>query len=254
MRIFFAFYLFLLFGVFVLWSIEPIHRAEVASSSPEQTLASATFANASTTKPPEISVAKNKTAPPPLATQPTESVTTPSTTPIVSPPAEPPTIIESATTSPIEPQKPTPPSSDEELAIQIENGIHIKINEERSLFGLPALSFDKSLTSLARVHSEDMLTNNYFAHNDAQGCSSSCRLTNAGYSWQAAGENIYLMSGYQITIDKVVSMAVESWMQSPGHRANVLNPSFTHEGVGVAFEGTRLYVTEDFALPRVTDL
>ena len=95
-----------------------------------------------------------------------------------------------------------------------------------------------------------MLVNNYFAHDNASGCSSSCRLTASGYDWSASGENIYVMSGYSIAVDKAIGMAIESWMQSPGHRANILNASFTQEGIGIAFSGIKLYATEDFALPR----
>ena len=95
-----------------------------------------------------------------------------------------------------------------------------------------------------------MLKNNYFSHEDASGCSSSCRLTNSGYDWSTSGENIYVMSGYLIAVDKAVGMAVESWLSSPGHRANILNAAFTEEGIGIAFSGTKLYATEDFASPR----
>ena len=141
-------------------------------------------------------------------------------------------------------------SFEEILVAQIEIGIHEKINMERVQAGLSPLTYSTKLSSLARAHSADMLANSYFAHNDASGCSSSCRITASGYNWSAAGENIYMMSGYAITVDKVVDMVVKGWMESPSHRSNILSDAFSEQGIGIAFLGTDLYATEDFATPR----
>ena len=244
MKIFFGAYILLVAGVFMLWGLEPLHRAQEASSvaihSPTSTPGG--MAVASTT-PKKVAAAK----PTPLIpiSSPTTSVSTPQTPPVT-------------TSTSTEPQAPillastTPPTAsyEEILVAQIEIGIHEKINEERSRAGLTPLTYSAKLASLARAHSADMLAQGYFAHNDAKGCSSSCRITASGYTWSAAGENIYMMSGYAITVDKVVDMVVKGWMESPGHKANILSDAFTEQGIGIAFVGTELYATEDFATPR----
>lgn len=267
MKVFFAGYILLLLGVFFLWGIEPLHRAHNASSSPAQTPTSALAAATSSLKralaaSPIISSAEKKqattreaagssalsalpstTSTPPDTSHAPELTATPSTT----------ASTQTATATPIEAPAQattTPPTQQELITQEIETGIHQKINAERAKAGLPALSLNAELSSLARAHSADMLSNNYFAHDNASGCSSSCRLTNAGFLWNMSGENIYVMSGYAIAVDRVVEMAIESWMGSAGHRENILNPDFTEEGIGIAYEGTRLYATEDFAQPR----
>lgn len=263
MKAFFGIYLLLLIGVFMLWSIEPLHRAQEASSiavqmPPASLTGVASASTASSGAAGTIAAAPKKILVPPKID---ERNSSPTTTPSASlpPPAEAsssesaasPAETALATTTPAAGGREAAPTSAEQaLAAQIEAGIHIKINEARAGAGLSPLSTSNTLTSVARTHSVDMLVSNYFTHNDAAGCSSSCRITAAGYPWSTAGENIYMMSGYSITIDKAVDMVVSGWMDSAGHRANILNPAFTQEGIGIAFDGTRLYATEDFATPR----
>ncbi len=261
MKAFFAGYILLLLGVFFLWGIEPLHRAHEASSSPAQTPATVFAAATSSLKrafaaSPILAENSKKTTPPAATSTsvfPTLSTTTQTETLPNNQAASTPTSTETSTTTEANaPQvaSTTPPTQDELIAEEIETGIHEKINEERAKAGLPLLSLNAQLATLARAHSADMLTNNYFAHDDAAGCSSSCRLTNSGFAWSMSGENIYVMNGYSIAVDKVVGMAIESWMDSAGHRENILNPNFTEEGIGIAFAGFKLYATEDFALPR----
>jgi len=95
-----------------------------------------------------------------------------------------------------------------------------------------------------------MLANDYFEHEDLNGCSSSCRVTNGGYRWQSVGENIYMMSGYKLSPEKAAAMIVDGWMNSPGHRANILGTSFTYSGVGVVSDGESIYATALYAKPR----
>jgi len=133
---------------------------------------------------------------------------------------------------------------------EVEQEIHILVNNARVAHGLVALVWDSSLTVLARTHSVDMLKNNYLTHDDSLGCSATCRITNAGYLWSAAGENIYMMSGFTLSAKEAAEMVVEGWMKSPRHRANILSTAYTNQGVGVAVAGKTLYATEDFAKPR----
>ncbi|MCA8923789.1 MAG: hypothetical protein KDD82_18410 [Planctomycetes bacterium] len=108
-------------------------------------------------------------------------------------------------------------------------------NQERATAGLPALAFDTQAQTAAKVHAEDMVGRGYFAHNSPEGWSPADRLqmTEAsGYSgW---GENI--AQGHSTP-----QAVVTAWMNSAGHRANILNTSFTHLGVGYD-EASRTWV------------
>lgn len=136
------------------------------------------------------------------------------------------------------------------FAVDTESRILSLMNAERADEGLMALSYDAHLASLARAHSADMLSRGYFDHDDPDGCPSSCRADGAGYVWSAIGENIYMTDGYALSSDKEAAMAVQGWMKSSGHRANILGAKFTHAGVGVATEGGTVYITAVYAKPR----
>ena len=123
-------------------------------------------------------------------------------------------------------------------------------NEERAAEGLSPLSYDTKLRTIAAGHSADMLENDYFSHDDQDGCSSSCRASDAGYRWRAIGENIYMMSGFKLSAEKAAAKVVDGWMDSPGHKANILGNSFTESGVGVVYDGRSIYVTAMYGKPR----
>ena len=118
------------------------------------------------------------------------------------------------------------------------------VNEERGKVNCPALIADDRLTTAARGHSADMAARNYFSHTTPEGVEFATRITNAGYRWSGAGENI---AKGQRTPAEVMT----SWMNSAGHKANILNCGFKNIGVGVAAEarGSLLW-TQDFASPR----
>ncbi|MEO9364137.1 MAG: CAP domain-containing protein, partial [Nitrososphaera sp.] len=127
--------------------------------------------------------------------------------------------------------------------------IHQKINEQRAKYGLAALSWDPALATIAADHSKDMAKRNYFSHNDLEGHRYTYRYSSAGYVCkQASGENIYKYSSTRtITEEYLASKAVSAWMDSSGHRHNILSKSFHNEGVGVAFDSAKsYYVTQDF--------
>jgi len=134
--------------------------------------------------------------------------------------------------------------------MQVEAEVLRLSNEERVKAGLLPLAAEIRLSDVARAHSADMLANDYFSHEDRQGCSSSCRVTDAGYRWRAIGENIYMMSGYRLSAGKTAAMVVDGWMNSPGHRANILGSSFVVSGIGVVTDGKSVYVTAEYAKPR----
>jgi uncharacterized protein YkwD len=106
-----------------------------------------------------------------------------------------------------------------------------------------AVTADVRLTTAAREHSADMAARNYFSHTTPEGIEFATRLTNAGYRWTGAGENI--AKGQHTPAD-----VMTSWMNSPGHKANILNCGFKNIGVGVAADsGGTLLWTQDFASP-----
>jgi|GEM_PF-6987599 len=135
-------------------------------------------------------------------------------------------------------------------AAEIEQNVHAKVNALRVAHGLLPLTHDERLANVARAHSIDMLEQGYFDHTNKAGCTSSCRVTNAGYAWRAVGENIYMMSGYTLSAADAAQKAVDGWTNSPGHYANMVNDVYTYEGIGVAVKGDEVYVTELLAKPR----
>lgn len=118
------------------------------------------------------------------------------------------------------------------------------LNAERRRSNLPALEWDESLAQMARVHSDDMGTRNYFNHATPEGEQTSDRAHQCGVSgWRALGENIAFNQGF----DDPAAFAVERWMQSAKHRNNILNAGFSHTGLGIAqTEDGRVYFTQVF--------
>ena len=108
------------------------------------------------------------------------------------------------------------------------------VNVERDAEGLPPLSTDADLASAARGHSEDMGLQNYFSHTGLDGRTPCERMSDAGYSWNYCGENI---AAGQPTPEDVI----DTWMASPGHRANILNPNYCDIGVGYAYVASSTY-------------
>ena len=89
-----------------------------------------------------------------------------------------------------------------------------------------------------------MAENNYFSHTGLDGSSAGTRITRAGYTWRSYGENIAY--GYS-TAERVM----EGWMNSSGHRANILKNNFTDIGVGYASDSRgRIYAVQVFGTPR----
>jgi uncharacterized YkwD family protein/spore coat assembly protein SafA len=114
---------------------------------------------------------------------------------------------------------------------QIENEVARLTNQERAKYGLPPLQIDWQLARVARYKSVDMRDKNYFQHDSPTYGSPFTMMKNFGISYRTAGENI---AAGQRTPQEVVN----AWMNSPGHRANILNKNFTHIGVGYAKGGS----------------
>ncbi|GHC72007.1 CAP domain-containing protein [Streptomyces cinnamoneus] len=103
-------------------------------------------------------------------------------------------------------------------------------NAERCAAGLPPLAADPRLASAARMHSADMAGRDFFSHTTPEGREPWDRARAAGAPHRATGENI--ACGQRTSAE-----VVRGWMDSPGHRANILTPGFTHLGVGHATGG-----------------
>ncbi|MFI6093441.1 CAP domain-containing protein [Streptomyces sp. NPDC051218] len=104
-------------------------------------------------------------------------------------------------------------------------------NAERTAAGLRPLSPDPLLTVAAQNHSADMIARAFYAHTSPDGGEPWHRASAAGSGHRAIGENIACGQ-------RTPAEVVDGWMDSPGHRANILKPSFTHLGVGYAGGGS----------------
>ncbi len=153
-------------------------------------------------------------------------------------------------------------------AASLERRIHELINRERKARGLSRLRWNDSLSRIARNHSRDMAERGYFAHVSPDGNGFQDRYREAGYvcaipqglTVYAGAENIFLnnrydsittMNGREIvdwnTAEKIADTTVQGWMDSPGHRRNILEPVWRSEGIGVFLApDDSIYITQNF--------
>lgn len=124
----------------------------------------------------------------------------------------------------------TPSPSDNIDNLSYEQQVVKLVNEHRAANGLAPLTLNEKLSEVARAKSQDMRDNNYFSHTSPTYGSPFDMLKTFGVSYRAAGENIAM--GYS-TPEAVVN----GWMNSSGHRANILNSSYTQIGVGYVADG-----------------
>ncbi|MEU6480585.1 sigma-70 family RNA polymerase sigma factor [Streptomyces sp. NPDC047017] len=113
------------------------------------------------------------------------------------------------------------------------------VNKERANAGCGPLTEDPELEAAAQGHSDDMAARDFFDHTNPDGKDPGQRITAAGYTWSTYGENI--ARGQQTP-----ASVMDSWMHSPGHRANILNCSFKNLGVGVHKGSGGPWWTQDF--------
>lgn len=139
------------------------------------------------------------------------------------------------------------PGPSEDLSAAVLAGSVVKLtNEERAAQDLPALSANALLTRAAQMKADDMAEKSYYAHVSPDGTIPPYWLNQVGYKYQIMGENL--------VIDRTRSEdVVSAWMGSHDHRVNILNPSFTEIGIGVAYgrykgEDT-IYVVQMLAKP-----
>lgn len=126
------------------------------------------------------------------------------------------------------------------IVLDYENEVIRLVNEQRVKNGLKKLQADWQLSRVARFKSQDMKDNNYFSHTSPVYGSPFEMIKNFGISYRSAGENI--AKG-----QRTPKAVVNAWMNSSGHRANILNSTYTKIGVGYVAEGnywTQMFISQ----------
>lgn len=165
------------------------------------------------------------------ATQPTTQPTTGQDTSTKTP----------ATETPVVPESPV---VNDKFMAQVEQAIFNKVNEERTKAGVATLSYNTTMEKYARIKSQDMGDNNYFSHQDLSGNLITTKMKADGVSYRAWGENIAYIGGVDPTA--LANQFMTNWMNSEGHRKNILSTNFESIGVGVYKVGNRVYATQEF--------
>jgi uncharacterized protein YkwD len=116
------------------------------------------------------------------------------------------------------------------------------VNVERAKAGCAALTEDGKLRQAADAHSADQATAGKISHVGTDGAELGTRVDRFGYRWRGIGENV--AAGYANP-----AAVMQGWMNSDGHRANILNCGFKNIGVGLATKGRTIYWTQVFGTP-----
>jgi len=118
------------------------------------------------------------------------------------------------------------------------------VNQTRRALGRTPLAWSPRLAVVARGHSYDMALRHYFAHQSLDGATLADRIRGVGIDYQELGENIYLDASPDAGLPP---RAIQNWLASPHHRANLLSGDFRWSGIGVAHDlSGKTYVTQDF--------
>ena len=136
----------------------------------------------------------------------------------------------------------------------LELKVHAGINAERAKNGGSPLKWEEQLAAVARAHSIDMTGRGYFSHDTPEGLGPSDRIDLAGYScWKGSHYGVAENIAIETTLgdlDRTAAAAVLGWMNSPGHRTNLLGRQYDRTGVGVSFGAWRgykaVYLTQVF--------
>lgn len=149
---------------------------------------------------------------------------------------------ETGNAGPAQPGNTTEPDGEIDVTVEEMKMLEL-INKERVAAGVAPLKMDNELVKIARLKSQDMIAKNYFDHNSPTYGDPFTMMKNFGIKFGYAGENL---AGNQ-TADK----AHEALMNSPGHRRNILNPNYTHVGIGIMKGGpygkmfTQLFISKN---------
>ena len=210
---------------------EPVTQPTAALTEPTQPTAAPTQPATQPTAAPTQPATQPTAAPTEPATQPTAAPTEPATQPTAAPtqPATQPTV---APTQPV-----TQPASDSEFNIAYEEEVISLVNAERAKYGLSPLSKHQGAVSVAHVRAKEIVRS--FSHTRPNGTSCFTAAKELGVSYRSAGENIAY--GYASP-----QQVVNGWMNSEGHRKNILSASYSGIGVGCYKSGNTLYWSQFF--------
>ncbi len=156
---------------------------------------------------------------------------------------------------------------------ELEKQIHDLTNVQRSTHGLSSVSWNPAVSDIARNHSQDMANREYFSHTNPEGLGPCDRFEQAGYPIRqiptdgkhyilGCSENIfqgnlvkknwYVNGSYShseyYTLDELAVQTVDGWMNSTGHRENILTEYWSSEGIGIAIaDDGKVYITQNFS-------
>ena len=128
---------------------------------------------------------------------------------------------------------------------EVEQAIFNKVNEERTKAGVAPLTYNTTMEKYARIKSQDMGDNNYFSHTDLNGNNITTKMKADGVTYNAWGENIAYISGVTDPT-ALANQFMTNWMNSQGHKENILSTKFSSIGVGVYKIGNKVYATQEF--------
>lgn len=131
---------------------------------------------------------------------------------------------------------------------EMETQVRLRIDEIRQQQGLKSLEHHERLAQVARNYSQKMARQNFFSHVSPDGDTPGQRVRDAGIFYWMVGENLFMSQN----IRQPVPAAVKGWMESPGHRANILTPEYTQTGIGIWREGNKYYITQLFMRSQIS--
>ncbi|MHB9073060.1 MAG: CAP domain-containing protein [Desulfobaccales bacterium] len=144
--------------------------------------------------------------------------------------------------------KPVLPPPGVKYLEKVEDLVFERTNQLRRAKGVAPLSQDDELRDVARAYSNDMLVRRFFDHTTPDGVSFHERISSNYHHWvRSIGENIWSAWGYKTSnAQSLAKEIVDDWLSSPGHRAILLDPDFTHLGVGVSARNGTILATQEF--------
>lgn len=139
---------------------------------------------------------------------------------------------------------PTPLATPQSSATaQMEAQVRQRINEIRQKQGLSELQNNEKLAQAARDYSQEMAEKDFFSHTSPKGSTMVERVRSAGIIFYfMLGENLFMCTN----VPQPVPASVQGWMDSPGHRENILRPEYRETGIGVWRTGNSYYFTQLF--------
>lgn len=117
-----------------------------------------------------------------------------------------------------------------------------EVNRQRQAQNLAPLVFSQEILPVARQYSRRLAEENFFSHTDPEGRTTEKRAREAGVKFLLIGENLSQAKGYLDPVPDVV----QHWMDSPGHRGNILNPEYQYAAVGVWIKDKTFFFTQVF--------